>query len=73
MIEERDAVGKSEGFFLVVSDEDRGEAEFVVDLAQRCAKLAANLGIQCSEGLVEEQDPRIAGERACEGAFGEPR
>src|SRR5436305_14575103 len=46
-----------------MGDEDRGQAEVVVDLAQRVAKLAADLGVERSEGLVEQQDARVAGER----------
>ncbi len=62
VVEQGDAVGEGEGFLLVVSDEDRGEAELVVDLPERAAKLAADLRVERSERLVEEEDARIAGE-----------
>jgi hypothetical protein len=63
LVEDRDAVGERERFLVIVGDEDRGQAELVVDLAQRAAQLAPDLGVERSERLVEQQDARVAGER----------
>ncbi len=51
-----DAVGKLEGLFLVVGDEEGGVAGAVVEFAQPLAQVLANLGVECAEGLVEQQD-----------------
>src|SRR5258708_36942153 len=66
-VEQRDAVGQREAFLLVVRHEDRGEAELVVDLAERAPKFAADLGVERTERVIEQQDARIAGEGAGEG------
>jgi hypothetical protein len=49
------AVGELERFFLVVGDEDGGVAGAVMDLAQPAAQLAAHLGVERAERLVEQQ------------------
>ena len=49
-----------------MGNEDRGKSEFVVDLAQRSAKLASDLGVERSERLVEEEDARLASKRSGE-------
>src|SRR4051794_1954931 len=67
LVKQRDSVSEREGFLLVVSDEDRGEAELVVDLAQRAPKFAPDLGVERAERLVEQQDAGLARERSGEG------
>ena len=47
-----------------MGDEDRGVPGLIVDFAQPAAKLAANLGIQRAEGLVEQKQARLNGQRA---------
>ena len=59
-------IGDFERFFLVVSDEDAGEADLVVQPSQPAAQLLPDLGVERAERLVEEQDARfsMAGARA---------
>src|SRR5207247_114309 len=52
------------GFFLVVSDEDRGKAEIVMNLPKRTAELAPDLGVERSEWFVEKKNTRVASEGA---------
>ena len=63
LVEDDDAVGELDRLLLVVGDEDGGVAGLVVDLAEPAAQLAADLGIERAEGLVEEQQARLDGER----------
>ena len=59
-----DAVGDFERFFLIVRDEDAGDVDVVVQLAQPAAQLLAHLGVERAERLVEQQHARLDGERA---------
>ncbi len=59
-----DAVGELQCLLLVVRDEHRGVAGLVMDLAQPAAQLASDLCVECAERLVEQQHPRLDGERA---------
>ena len=56
-------VGELERLLLVVGDEHRGVAGAVVDLAQPLAQLLAHLRVERAERLVEQQHPRLDGER----------
>ena len=47
--------------------EDRGVAGLVVDFAEPLAELLANLRVESTEGLVEEEDARLDREGAGEG------
>ena len=62
-VEESDPVSEGKGFFLVVRDEDRRQAELVVDLAESAPKLAANLRVERPERFIEKKDSRVARER----------
>ena len=62
----RQTVGQLEGLFLVVGDEDRGNPELALDLANGAAKLATHLGVERAERLVEEQHLRAMRQRAGE-------
>jgi hypothetical protein len=53
MVEDRDPVGQREGLLLVVSHEDRGDPELVVNGAKCDPKLLADLGIERAERLIE--------------------
>ncbi len=63
---DRDAVGDFQRLFLVVRDEQRGDVDFFVQMAQPAAQFLAHLGVQRAERLVEEQHFRLGGERAGE-------
>ncbi len=58
------AIREFESFFLIMGDEDAGDVEFVVKLAQPASQLGANLGIQRAERLVEQQHTGLDRERA---------
>src|SRR4029453_18058579 len=64
--EERPPGGKRERLLVIVGDEDRGEAELIVDGTERSAKLPPDLGVERSERLIEQEDAGIAGECAGE-------
>src|SRR6185312_16768646 len=55
-VHHRHTVGNFQGLFLVVGDEDAGDMNFVVQLAQPAAQFQTDLRIQRAEGLVEQQN-----------------
>ena len=57
------AVGKLERFLLVVSDEHGGVPRLVVQFQQPTAQIAAHLGVERAERLVEQKHARLDGER----------
>ena len=65
-VEYDDAVGDVHRLLLVVGDQDRGDVHLVVQPPQPCAQVGANLGVEGSEGFVEQQDARLDGQRARE-------
>ena len=54
-VHDADAVAELEGFLLVVGDEDRRDAEGLLDLLQALAQLGADLDVERAERLVEQQ------------------
>ena len=46
-----------------MGDEEGGDAKLVVDRAQPAAQVAADIGVECAEGLVEQKHARVDGER----------
>lgn len=64
-VEDGDPVGHGEGLLLVVGDEDRGDPERQLEAADLLAQGEPDLGVECRERLVQEQDPgRRASARA---------
>ena len=57
-VEDRDAVRQRQRLFLVVRHVDRGDAEFLLQLADFGAHLHADLGVEVRQRLVEQQDLR---------------
>ena len=55
-IHDRHPVGNFQGLFLVVGDEDAGDVDLVMQLAQPAAQFQTDFRIQRAEGFVEEQD-----------------
>ena len=55
LVQHDDLVGDLERLLLVVGDEQAGDVDLVVELAQPGAELVADLGVEGAEGLVEEQ------------------
>src|SRR5690606_3107179 len=64
--EDDDAVGEVERLLLIMRDEERGDAEFLVDLAQPAPEIAPDVGVERAERLVEQQYLRVDCERAGE-------
>ena len=56
-------VGDLHGLLLVVRDEDRRHVDVVVEAAQPRPQLLADAGVERAEGLVEQEDLRLDGER----------
>ena len=62
--EHDDAVGERQRLGLVVGDVDRREPEVGVEPLELAPHLEAELGVEVRERLVEEQHPRLDGQRA---------
>ncbi len=56
--EKRDAIGESHGFFLIVSDKDESDADFALERFEFDLHLAAEVGVEGGERLVEKQNAR---------------
>ena len=65
-VHDRDPVGHRERLFLVVRDVDEGRAELVLDALQLELHLLAQLHVERSERLVEQERRRPVDERAGE-------
>ena len=66
LVEDGDAVGHGHGLFLVVGDDDEGEAELLLQVHQFELGLLAQLLVERAERLVEQQHLRPLGDRAGE-------
>ena len=64
--QQRDAVGQRHGFFLVVGDEKKSDANFALQRFQFALHLLAQIGVQRGKWLVEQEKPRTIDERACQ-------
>src|SRR5687768_13119368 len=49
---------------MVVRHEDGGQSQLVVDVAKGAAQFPPNLGVARAERLIEQQDARVARQRA---------
>ena len=67
LVHDHDPVGDFEGLFLIVGYEDAGDLDPAMEGPQPAAKFLANLGIQRSERLVQQQHAGLDGERAGQG------
>src|SRR5207248_63774 len=65
-VHDHDAVRDRQGFFLIMRDIDRRDAQFALDRPDLLAQRDPNLGVQRRQRLVEQQDLRLDGERAGE-------
>ncbi len=66
-VHHHDPVGDGQRLFLVVRHENRGDAEFALDLADLLAQADADLGVERRERLVEQQHRGAGREGAGEG------
>ena len=64
IVHDDDAVGDGQRLFLVVRDVDHGQPELLLDLADLLAHMAAQLGVEVGERLVEQQHLRLQHQRA---------
>src|SRR5437762_14363301 len=62
--QQRDAVGERHGFFLVVGDEKKSDANFALQGFQFALHLLAQIGVQRGKWLVEQEKQRTIDERA---------
>ena len=63
LVDHHDLLGQLHRLLLVVGDEDRGHVHLVVQAAQPVAQLAAHARVQRAERLVQQQHPRLHGQR----------
>lgn len=64
LIHDKDAVGHGQGFFLIVGDKDRGQAQSLLDVADLLPQRFADAGVQRRQGFVQQQDARLHHQRA---------
>ena len=67
VIEDGDAIGHRQRFALIVGDEDKGEAERALQGLQLALHRLAQLQVERSQRLVEQQHFRAQDERARKG------
>jgi len=65
--QKRDAVGERHGFFLVVGDEKKSDAELALQSFQFALHLLAQVGVERRERLVEQEQQGTIDERARKG------
>jgi hypothetical protein len=63
LVHHHDPVGHGQRLLLVVGDHDGGDAEAALKLANLFAKVHPDPGVECRQGLVEQQKARRGGER----------
>ena len=66
LTEHGDAIGHAHRLDLVVRDIDERPAEVALEPLQLCAHLEAEQGVECGQGLVEQERARVPDERAPE-------
>ncbi len=64
LAEDRNAIGHRERFFLIVRHVDEGDAHLLLNGFQLDLHLLAQLQIERTQGLVEQQHPRTQDQRA---------
>jgi hypothetical protein len=67
VVHDGDAIGNGHCLFLVVGDDDEGEAQFLLKVGQFELGLLAELLVEGAERLVKQQHLRLLGERAGKG------
>ena len=55
-MENDDVVGQFERLILIVGDENSCEAGPIVEFPQPFPEILPNLGVECSEGFIEEKE-----------------
>ncbi len=67
LVQDDDLVGHLERLLLVVGDEQAGDVDLVVELAEPGPQLVADPGIERPEGLVQQEDLGPGGQRPGQG------
>ena len=67
MTHDDDGVGHAQGLFLVVGDEDKGDACVFLDLFQLLLHILAQLQVQRAQGFVQQQDLWLIDQRPGDG------
>ena len=67
LVDKDDAIGDFKGFVLIVGYEEAGQMGGVVEAAQPVAQFFSDLGIEGTEGFVEQEDFRFDSQSAGEG------
>ncbi len=67
LVHQENPVGHGQRFFLVVGHENRGQAQFALDLADLFAQVFANPCIQRRQRFIQQQQARTGHQRAGEG------
>ena len=67
MAHDHDAVGHLERLFLIVGDEDAGDAQLIVQPPQPTAQVFPHLGVERPERFIQEQHARLRGQGAGQG------
>ena len=67
VVDHDDLVGDLEGLLLVVGHEHGGDVHLVVQATEPVAQLLADLGIECTEGFVQQQHVGLDRERSGQG------
>ncbi|MNN41470.1 hypothetical protein D3C81_1555900 [compost metagenome] len=62
--ENRDALGQTHGFFLIVGHVDDGDAQAPMQLTQFILQVFAQFFVQCTEGFVHQQNAWFVNQRA---------
>ena len=65
--QEGDAVGHHHGFFLIVGDKDKGDADFALQRFKFDLHLAAEVGVERGERFIEEKQARTIYQGASQG------
>ena len=55
LVHDDHAIGHFESFFLIVGDKHTGHVKLVVQAAKPATQFLANPSVQCSEGLIQQQ------------------
>ena len=67
LVHHHDAISHLHRLFLVVGHDHGGDVHLVMELAQPGAQLLAHLGVEGTEGLIQQEHPRLHRQRPGQG------
>ena len=65
VVHHHNLIGHLHGLFLVVGHDHRGDMHLIVEIAQPGPQLLAHLGIEGTEGLIEQQHSGLHRQSPC--------